>query len=162
MISNRNHKSATIRRLLQENTTHRRKHPSRERSRHARDAVIALSPSPIYSPSPSPLFSPSISPRAPSLSPIGPPSPAPSPAPSQSSHKLANNFNSESVPAKATEKHKKTDWVIYVSVGAGVLLVASAFAMYFLCGRTNKVGVVMPWKTGLSGQLQKALVTGWF
>lgn len=73
---------------------------------------------------------------------------------------MTDNSVSESVPAKATEKHKKRYWVLYVSVGAGVLLVAAAFAIYFLCVRTNKVGVVMPWKTGLSEQLQKALVTG--
>lgn len=177
----RNFESATIRRLLQEHITQRREHPLGERRQRTRDEEIeeiAPSPSPIHSPSPSPALSlsrfqsPLIPPSAQSLSPIDPPSPAPSPdksqssssdpAPNQSFHRLAKHSNSESEPAKATEtqKKEKTHWVIYVSVGAGVLLLAFAFSIYFLCCRTNKVGSVMPWKTGLSGQLQKALVKG--
>lgn len=171
----RNFVSATTRRLLQENITRRSKHPLRGRHSHTTDMEIASSPSPIYSPSPSPTLSlsrsqsPLISPSAQSHSPIVPPSPTPSPdksqsssapAPSQSFHKLTKKSNSESVPAQATEKQKKTHWVIYVSVGAGLFLLAAAFSICFLCCRTNKVGSVMPWKTGLSGQLQKALVTG--
>ncbi|KAL0922510.1 hypothetical protein M5K25_006500 [Dendrobium thyrsiflorum] len=170
----RKFESETIRRLLEENITHKSKHPLRERHRHTGDVETAPSPSPIQPPSPSPLSVsrsqlPLISHGAQSLTPIGPPSPAPSPdksqsssapAPSQSFHRLAQPSKSESVPEKANEKQKKTHWVIYVSVGTGVLLLVAAFAIYFLCCRTNKVVSVMPWKTGLSGQLQKALVTG--
>ncbi|XP_020583206.1 inactive receptor-like serine/threonine-protein kinase At2g40270 [Phalaenopsis equestris] len=193
----RNFKSAAIRRLLQENITHRSKHPLHERRRHARDAEIAPSPSPIHSPSPSPLpfqspsqspspspnYSPSpsptisllrsqsplLSPAVQSHSPIVSPSPPPSldkpqsssaPAPTQSVHTSTKNYNSESVPAKSAEKQKKTRWEIYASVGAGVFLLSASFLIYYLCSRKAKVGSVMPWKTGLSGQLQKALVTG--
>ncbi|KAI0519284.1 hypothetical protein KFK09_006726 [Dendrobium nobile] len=170
----RNFESETVRRLLQDNITQKSKHPLRERRRHTRDVETAPSPSPFHPPSPSPLSVsisqfPLISHGAQSHTPIGSPSPAPSPdksqsssapAPSQSFHRLAQPSKSESVPEKANEKQKKSHWVIYVSVGTGVLLLVAAFSIYFLCCRTNKVVSVMPWKTGLSGQLQKALVTG--
>uniref|UniRef100_N1QX29 Putative LRR receptor-like serine/threonine-protein kinase MRH1 n=1 Tax=Aegilops tauschii TaxID=37682 RepID=N1QX29_AEGTA len=43
------------------------------------------------------------------------------------------------------------------SGGAALLVMAAAFAVY--C-RAKKVGTVRPWVTGLSGQLQRAFVTG--
>jgi hypothetical protein len=50
---------------------------------------------------------------------------------------------------------------IYVIAGAGasVLALVSA-ALFVLCYRSSKVVTVRPWATGLSGQLQKAFVTG--
>lgn len=50
---------------------------------------------------------------------------------------------------------------IYVIAGAGAsLLVAISAALFVLCYRSSKVVTVRPWATGLSGQLQKAFVTG--
>lgn len=45
-----------------------------------------------------------------------------------------------------------------VIIGSAVFLVISTIGIY-LC-KTNKVSIVKPWTTGISGQLQKALVTG--
>ncbi|KAE8812742.1 putative LRR receptor-like serine/threonine-protein kinase MRH1 [Hordeum vulgare] len=50
---------------------------------------------------------------------------------------------------------------MYVIAGAGAsLLVAMSAALLVLCYRSSKVVTVRPWATGLSGQLQKAFVTG--
>ncbi|KAG1338045.1 inactive receptor-like serine/threonine-protein kinase [Cocos nucifera] len=54
---------------------------------------------------------------------------------------------------------KHLTWLILGSIGGASLLLV-VFAMYFLCYRASKVVTVMPWRTGLSGQLQKAFVTG--
>lgn len=48
--------------------------------------------------------------------------------------------------------------ILSASIGGPVLLFILAVAIYFCQGK--KVAVVRPWATGLSGQLQKALVTG--
>lgn len=50
--------------------------------------------------------------------------------------------------------------IVYLSVGAGISFLAALSIIYFFCYRINKVVTVMPWRTGLSGQLQKAFVTG--
>ncbi|KAM3229027.1 hypothetical protein ACQJBY_060136 [Aegilops geniculata] len=58
-----------------------------------------------------------------------------------------------------TPSHKHS-WTTYGLVAAGVasfLIISAAGALY--C-RAKKVGTVKPWVTGLSGQLQKAFVTG--
>uniref|UniRef100_A0ACD5U3S0 Uncharacterized protein n=1 Tax=Avena sativa TaxID=4498 RepID=A0ACD5U3S0_AVESA len=50
---------------------------------------------------------------------------------------------------------------IYVIAGAGAsVLAAMSAALLVLCYRSSKVVTVRPWATGLSGQLQKAFVTG--
>ncbi|PKA51885.1 putative LRR receptor-like serine/threonine-protein kinase [Apostasia shenzhenica] len=89
-----------------------------------------------------------------SHSPVSTPSPAPSPSTS------LRLVDTASAPAEASAKPKKTHWVVFVSIGVGLSLLVALSSVYFLCCRTNKVVSVMPWKTGLSGQLQKALVTG--
>ena len=49
----------------------------------------------------------------------------------------------------------------YVIAAAGAsLLAAVSVALFVLCYRSSKVVTVRPWATGLSGQLQKAFVTG--
>ncbi|KAM0846395.1 hypothetical protein ACQ4PT_055699 [Festuca glaucescens] len=48
---------------------------------------------------------------------------------------------------------------VIAGAGASVLAVMSA-ALLVLCYRSSKVVTVRPWATGLSGQLQKAFVTG--
>uniref|UniRef100_M8CEC7 Putative LRR receptor-like serine/threonine-protein kinase MRH1 n=1 Tax=Aegilops tauschii TaxID=37682 RepID=M8CEC7_AEGTA len=58
-------------------------------------------------------------------------------------------------------EHAPTRRRIYVIAGAGAcLLVAISAALFILCYRSSKVVTVRPWATGLSGQLQKAFVTG--
>lgn len=50
---------------------------------------------------------------------------------------------------------------VYVIAAAGAsLLAAVSVAVFLLCYRSSKVVTVRPWATGLSGQLQKAFVTG--
>uniref|UniRef100_A0A0A9CQY0 Protein kinase domain-containing protein n=1 Tax=Arundo donax TaxID=35708 RepID=A0A0A9CQY0_ARUDO len=50
---------------------------------------------------------------------------------------------------------------VYVVAAAGAaLLAAMSVALFVLCSRSSKVVTVRPWATGLSGQLQKAFVTG--
>ncbi|XP_006663713.2 protein MALE DISCOVERER 2-like [Oryza brachyantha] len=52
-------------------------------------------------------------------------------------------------------------WLIYALPIAGVLFVAAvATAIYLLFSRRKKDNTVMPWATGLSGQLKKAFVIG--
>ncbi|KAG0468166.1 hypothetical protein HPP92_017494 [Vanilla planifolia] len=104
---------------------------------------------------------------SPASSPSSPPSPAvsphssPSPSPNHlTAYVLALTSSSSSAPAKSTGKHSNTHLAIYMSIGAGVLILIALSSMYLLCCRTNRVVSVMPWKTGLSEQLQKAFVTG--
>jgi len=50
---------------------------------------------------------------------------------------------------------------IYVIAAAGAsVFLAMSVALFVLCYRSSKVVTVRPWATGLSGQLQKAFVTG--
>ncbi|PUZ66489.1 hypothetical protein GQ55_3G313200 [Panicum hallii var. hallii] len=50
---------------------------------------------------------------------------------------------------------------VYVIAAAGAsLLAAVSVALFVVCCRSSKVVTVRPWATGLSGQLQKAFVTG--
>ncbi|XP_077233057.1 inactive receptor-like serine/threonine-protein kinase At2g40270 [Tasmannia lanceolata] len=51
-------------------------------------------------------------------------------------------------------------WVTFVAVTVGVSFLLSMSGIVFLFCRNNKVVTVGPWATGLSGQLQKAFVTG--
>ncbi|OAY69058.1 putative LRR receptor-like serine/threonine-protein kinase, partial [Ananas comosus] len=51
-------------------------------------------------------------------------------------------------------------WIVLASLGGALCLTGALSAMYLLCRRKHRVGTVTPWATGLSGQLQKAFVTG--
>ncbi|KQJ92630.1 protein MALE DISCOVERER 2 [Brachypodium distachyon] len=52
-------------------------------------------------------------------------------------------------------------WAVYVLCASGVLgLVVIAATVYLLLSRRKKDHTVIPWATGLSGQLRKAFVTG--
>lgn len=69
----------------------------------------------------------------------------------------AEHDHSLRTPSRPVHKHS---WTTYGLVAAGVaafLIISAAGALY--C-RAKKVGTVKPWVTGLSGQLQKAFVTG--
>ncbi|CAK8538339.1 unnamed protein product [Lathyrus sativus] len=114
------------------------RHPYHHRHNHT---------SPLYRPSPS--LSPSVAEAPPVTSPDSPDQNA-----SDSPDQNASDSPSQSIPSK------KNQLPIFagVIIGSAVFLVISTIGIY-LC-KTNKVSIVKPWTTGISGQLQKALVTG--
>ncbi|KAK1355112.1 Inactive receptor-like protein kinase [Heracleum sosnowskyi] len=110
------------------------------------------------SPSPSPLPSPV-------------PSPSPSPSPSVAQNPKVTPPNSlrpppsssypEDIPgqpSKSPGPNKHLTITLPAALGGTALLLLLASGIYFC--RSNKVSAVRPWATGLSGQLQKAFVTG--
>ncbi|KAJ0909468.1 putative protein kinase RLK-Pelle-LRR-VI-2 family [Helianthus annuus] len=115
-----------------------------------------LTPSP--SPSPSPTPSPS-----PSPSPTPSPSPAPSAIPNQPSAptppRTTGSTPSLPPPPSATSSGSSNNHIpliLGVVIGVFALVALAALVLW----RCNKVATVRPWATGLSGQLQKAFVTG--
>uniref|UniRef100_A0A803ME01 Protein kinase domain-containing protein n=1 Tax=Chenopodium quinoa TaxID=63459 RepID=A0A803ME01_CHEQI len=75
------------------------------------------------------------------------------------------NSQQEKTPAQTAQSHANTEkpsqkvWV-FVAIGLGVLfLLAVAAALYFMW-RSRGARPIGPFKTGISGQLQKAFVTG--
>ncbi|KAL8129880.1 hypothetical protein V2J09_019035 [Rumex salicifolius] len=116
------------------------------------------SSSPISSPSPSKkVHSPAPAPApakmnnttsSPKKAPVGGPSVLSNSSPSPSSASTANG--------KATKSHGV---VIWLSVVSGSLAVVLTVIAIFFC-RSSKVVTVKPWATGLSGQLQRAFVSG--
>ncbi|XP_031117494.1 probable inactive receptor-like protein kinase At3g56050 [Ipomoea triloba] len=117
----------------------------------------APAPAPELSPSPSPSpssFRPFAVPPPPSVVPkIAPPEPPPP----VSSVAPGSVPPSTATPRNERKKHSKI-LILAAVVGGSVLLVVSAIGIVF-CQR-NKMAVVKPWATGISGQLQKAFVTG--
>lgn len=101
-------------------------------------------------------------------SPVAPPEGSPSPAPSQhpspsvitsfgsplSTHTITDHIKS----AKLPNSNNHHALILYLTIGGALLLAIVAIGIYFW--KISKVAVVKPWATGLSGQLQKALVTG--
>lgn len=73
-------------------------------------------------------------------------------------------FSSTVNPSPATEAATQTRryYVLYFFVGLGILLAIGFAAIFIFLFRMTKVITVKPWVTGLSGQLQKAFVTGDF
>lgn len=127
--------------------------PSRSSPSHS------FSPSP--SPSPSPSSSPSHSPlSSPSHSPLPSPSSSPSSSPASSvvfSSKPSLVPSPLSAPSD-THTNKSTALRYYIAVPlAAFFLITSVLVC--ICRRRNVV-TIRPWKTGISGQLQKAFVTG--
>ncbi|KAG4920546.1 hypothetical protein JHK86_049359 [Glycine max] len=137
--------------------------------------------SPSESPSDSPISSPEVSPSpSPSLSNFFftlSPSPSPEVAPTPDLSPPANppmvvstppQSNWVSMPSPASSSNqgnanssnpKQHTAIIWSTVGGfSFLILVSAIA--FVCFRSNKVVTVKPWTTGLSGQLQKAFVSG--
>ncbi|ONK62598.1 uncharacterized protein A4U43_C07F5770 [Asparagus officinalis] len=139
---------------------------------------------PSFSPSLSPFHPPAVSPSSMEFSPLSSPSPSidfPTPVPSLSPaieppspvaepklhtkppSSFASTPTSHSNPPSvslATEEKSTAAWKIYVPVVAGVSILVTLSVVCFLCCRANRVVTVRPWATGLSGQLQKAFVTG--
>ncbi|XP_061350007.1 inactive receptor-like serine/threonine-protein kinase At2g40270 [Gastrolobium bilobum] len=118
-----------------------------------RSPIVSPSPSPspssiffTFPPSPSPV----VAPTPDITSPANPPTIASTPSHSPASSSNQGNSNS------SNPKHHSV--IIWSTVGSfSFLILVSAI---FLCFRNNKVVTVKPWATGLSGQLQRAFVTG--
>ncbi|XP_072975823.1 inactive receptor-like serine/threonine-protein kinase At2g40270 [Typha angustifolia] len=146
-------------------------------------------PAPISSPISAPLIAPVFPPShlpglsespSPSKPPVSSPassltpSPAPTPTPMTvpPSQKAEHNPGSGAAlpmfpsgspsPSEVVDSpvRRATSWTTYVSIAAGVSFFLAISAVLFICCRANKVVTVRPWATGLSGQLQKAFVTG--
>ncbi|GFZ06148.1 leucine-rich repeat protein kinase family protein [Actinidia rufa] len=86
--------------------------------------------------------------------------PVPSPADPSSQHNTSNPYNT----ANNKQTNQKTSaggisWKFIVVISGVSLLVIVAVVMFFVC-RSPIVPTIGPWKSGLSGQLQKAFVTG--
>ncbi|CAN6206543.1 unnamed protein product [Urochloa humidicola] len=129
------------------------RHTSHNHTKHKQHKRNTQKPTPVPAPSPSPLSappkaSPSPSASAPAISPSG-------------FHPLAAPPDPLSpLPSTTVPPPNKHLWRKYSLVTAGstvFLVLAAASVMY--C-RAKKVGSVRPWATGLSGQLQRAFVTG--
>ncbi|GLT92936.1 hypothetical protein SLE2022_107460 [Rubroshorea leprosula] len=143
------------RRLLQENRRSPRSTPSNLPPASVEPSKIPPSPSPSPTPSPSP---------SPSPSPTPSPSPPPSPSPDVSSSQPPPTSVSSSQPPPTSEtkgKHSSSSQH-QVALLAGVI--GAAVFVPLIIGtylwKCNKGSAVKPWATGLSGQLQKAFVTG--
>lgn len=95
---------------------------------------------------------PAPSPPSNNSSPPSAPTPSASP-PSLSAPVPAISGNSKSF----ISKHKTP--ILIGGIGGGACFVIISFILLYLY-KTNKVATVKPWATGLSGQLQKAFVTG--
>nr|DAD26302.1 TPA_asm: hypothetical protein HUJ06_027770 [Nelumbo nucifera] len=126
----------------------------------ARSSSPAPAPARSSSPAPAPARSSSPAPApARSSSPAPPGTPAhssPSPtssSPHSSSASLPPNSDRKN---RALEKHKFL--VLSAIPGASIFFIVSVIAIFYC--RSSKVVTVKPWSTGLSGQLQKAFVTG--
>ncbi|KAG8063771.1 hypothetical protein GUJ93_ZPchr0003g18390 [Zizania palustris] len=118
---------------------------------------------PVSAPSPSPFASP----------PGSSPSPSPSSKTSPSRHDPSTSPPHLVRPRPATPRAEhdrpvetpdqsgsKRSWTAYGLVAAGIAAFAAISAAGVFYCRAKKMGTVRPWVTGLSGQLQKAFVTG--
>lgn len=140
------------------------------------DSPLSASPlsnSPSESPLEVPVSSPSQSPSyifmTPSITPILAPAPAsiiPANPPiivsAPTDSHWDPNPSSASTPSPLVNKNYKTkNHVVLILVGiiGGCLFILLSVIGIVFC-RSNKVVSVRPWATGLSGQLQKAFVTG--
>ncbi|CAL0304740.1 unnamed protein product [Lupinus luteus] len=122
-----------------------------------------LSPPPLSPPplSPPPLTPPPLSPPPLSLppsvdSPLAEPPPVPNP---DSPDESVSDSPPLLKPGSPTASSSTINYVtILAASGGGVIFLLILSVGIYLC-KTNKVSV-RPWSTGLSGQLQKAFVTG--
>ncbi|WOL16303.1 inactive receptor-like serine/threonine-protein kinase [Canna indica] len=124
-----------------------------------------LAPSPLIAFPPSPSLHPAMAPSSAPTPVAEPPKPLPLDqpildfAPSPIPNPISPPTDSPSVTAADTHKKHATYWMYTTIIGAVSILVVLS-AAYVLCWRVNKVVTIRPWATGLSGQLQKAFVTG--
>ncbi|XP_068636935.1 inactive receptor-like serine/threonine-protein kinase At2g40270 [Aristolochia californica] len=115
--------------------------------------LSSISAPPNSSPMPAPAAAPASnpSPKEPSITKPISPSFSRGPPLSPSGSPLASG--------EAHHRHTSS-WVIYGSIAVGVSFLLGISAIFVIFYHKNKVVTVRPWATGLSGQLQKAFVTG--
>lgn len=99
----------------------------------------------------------SFPPTTPSPSPLVPEPPPPPPATSTSPSVVPTPAEAPSAPQASSSGNQKLYLIVSASAGGGLLLLLIT-GIYFW--RSGKVSTVKPWATGLSGQLQRAFVTG--
>ncbi|XP_020202539.1 probable inactive receptor-like protein kinase At3g56050 [Cajanus cajan] len=125
--------------------------------------------SPEVSPSPSPSLPTFFFTLSPSPSPVvaqTPDIPPPANPPMVESTPSPSNWVAMPSPASSSNKgnadsskSKKSTVIIWSTVGGFSFLILVS-AVVLVCFRSSKVVTVKPWATGLSGQLQKAFVSG--
>ncbi|KAM7505975.1 hypothetical protein LguiB_004879 [Lonicera macranthoides] len=82
------------------------------------------------------------------------PSPSPAPSPAGSPHSVLSSGEN---PQNLNYNHDTWKYVLGFSISAFSLIVLAV--VFFVC-RSQAAKNIGPWRTGLSGQLQKAFVTG--
>ncbi|KAL9332635.1 hypothetical protein ACSQ67_002245 [Phaseolus vulgaris] len=105
--------------------------------------------------------SPAPSPSAPSLAPATPPVEKPASADRNDSASTSPSplpEPSSAPPSKSNSSNNNLVRILAGVIGGFAFVVISIIGIYLW--KTNKVATVKPWATGLSGQLQKAFVTG--
>ncbi|XP_015874563.3 inactive receptor-like serine/threonine-protein kinase At2g40270 isoform X1 [Ziziphus jujuba] len=117
--------------------------PSPSPIESSRSSPVASPPSIFLTPSPSPLIKPTKSSSAPANPPLVIPGPTES--------------HSQLVKDRSKPNHRVL--LIWTGViGGALFILVTVIAIVFF--RSSEVVTVKPWATGLSGQLQKAFVTG--
>ncbi|KHN06403.1 Putative LRR receptor-like serine/threonine-protein kinase MRH1 [Glycine soja] len=80
---------------------------------------------------------------------------SPAPLPSSSNSPPVNQASQQNSPNGASGKLWK-----YIIIIAGVAVLVIVFVIMLCIWRKRAAKVIKPWKTGISGQLQKAFITG--
>ncbi|KAL7107604.1 hypothetical protein ACP275_06G065600 [Erythranthe tilingii] len=127
---------------------------------------VFLPPPPISNSAPAPLPTPAPTPTPPpSPPPTPPPSPSPltptsSPSPANRTTTPFSHPNPSETPATSSSKKSNSNnrLIMSAAIAGPLLLLILIFGIFIY--RSGKVTSVKPWATGLSGQLQRAFVTG--
>uniref|UniRef100_A0A0A9DFU7 Protein kinase domain-containing protein n=1 Tax=Arundo donax TaxID=35708 RepID=A0A0A9DFU7_ARUDO len=152
-IGDRNHHAP-----LPQPPVHAHIHKKHKPNRRAKILTPAPAPSPSTFIAP-PKVSPSPSASVPAISPSGShPLAAPphllSPLPSTPQSKHDPEVGA---PVHSLHRHSWRNYSLVTAGSAVFVVMAAASIIYY---RAKKIGTVRPWATGLSGQLQRAFVTG--
>ncbi|XVE69467.1 hypothetical protein DITRI_Ditri09bG0154500 [Diplodiscus trichospermus] len=90
--------------------------------------------------------------------PVQRPSFAPPPSPSQKNTALPSQNNTAPASSPSHSSTNRRTVILVGAIGGSIFLLILMSVAYLI--KTSKVSTVKPWATGLSGQLQKAFVTG--
>ncbi|KAK8949850.1 putative LRR receptor-like serine/threonine-protein kinase MRH1 [Platanthera guangdongensis] len=153
-----NAENPSTRKLLQSSIEKPRKRQRPHNRNIASSPSLSPTSSPSSSPIPSPSSSPTSSPPSKSQSPLLSPSPISHLPVDKAYEDSPHHSNSAPSPSPGTNQSYRP---VYITLGAGVFAFFSFSSIYFICWRASKVETE-PFKTGLSGKLQKALVMGEF
>ncbi|KAM0868206.1 hypothetical protein ACQ4PT_041507 [Festuca glaucescens] len=139
--------------------------PGQAPSSNSRSNARAPTSGPVSAPSPSPFISLSEGSPSPFSQPIRQQPPLhhhpsivrPHPHKARPAPRGAEHDHSVQTPSRSAHKKSLTTYGLVAAGISAFLIISAVGALY--C-RAKKVGTVKPWVTGLSGQLQKAFVTG--